>query len=158
MTIRHECPSLAWRGLGPGPKRTQEHHIDLTATCSREETQVCLTRAGRTAQNRERASKNTPRNGKAPQRTSYHKKKKNTREARGRKIQTRQTVEWRFGTLPHRNHKKIKKKKNPECTREATWKTVEGGFGAPHTQKDSGRSTLVRDWCPQQLDPAIAPG
>lgn len=40
------------------------------------------------------------------------KKKKNTREARGRKIQTRQTVEWRFGTLPHRNHKKIKKKKS----------------------------------------------
>ncbi|KRZ01444.1 hypothetical protein T11_9152 [Trichinella zimbabwensis] len=27
--IRHECPSLAWRGLGPGPKRTPEHHIDL---------------------------------------------------------------------------------------------------------------------------------
>ena len=26
--IRHECPSLAWRGLGSGPKRAQQHHID----------------------------------------------------------------------------------------------------------------------------------
>lgn len=26
--IRHECPSLAWRGFGSGPKRVQQHHID----------------------------------------------------------------------------------------------------------------------------------
>lgn len=71
---------LAWRGLGHGPKRTQEHHIDLTG--ERENTRPGATSETRHGSDRERTESNARTPDKLPQKEGEKKSKKNKSSAR----------------------------------------------------------------------------
>lgn len=122
MAIRHECPSLAWRGLGHGPKRTQEHHIDLTG--ERENTRPGATSETRHGSDRERTESNARTPDKLPQKRGGKKKKKQEKQEQ-RTLLGRRAAESTGQTRPggrlgssHLREGKKKKKGQPGEHRE----------------------------------------
>ena len=146
--IRHECPSLAWRGLGPGPKRTPEHHIDLRVSNDAQsgetsEIGMSYTR-GKTVTDTGR-HRTREHNERLPQ-------KKCTREARGMNTWTPQTG-VKYSGLSTSPPKKKKKKNKKKCTREAcgrkTGKRKERRFGTPREKKKKvsrNKAALNHSW------------
>ena len=132
--IRHECPSLAWRGLGPGPKRTPEHHIDL--------------RVSNDAQSGETSEIGMSyTRGKTVTDTGRHRTREHNERLPQKKVHSGGT--WHehldtadrsevLGTL-HLPPQKKKKKNKKKCTREAcgrkTGKRKERRFGTPREKK-----------------------
>ena len=132
--IRHGCPSLAWRGLGPGPKRTPEHHIDL--------------RVSNDAQSGETSEIGMSyTRGKTVTDTGRHRTREHNERLPQKKVHSGGT--WHehldtadrsevLGTL-HLPPQKKKKKNKKKCTREAcgrkTGKRKERRFGTPRGKK-----------------------
>ena len=147
--IRHECPSLAWRGLGPGPKRTPEHHIDL--------------RVSNDAQSGETSEIGMSyTRGKTVTDTGRHRTREHNERLPQKKVHSGGT--WHehldtadrsevLGTLHLPPQKKMKKNKK-KCTREAcgrkTGKRKERRFGTPRGKKKKkvsrNKAALNHSW------------
>ena len=132
--IRHECPSLAWRGLGPGPKRTPEHHIDLRVSNDAQsgetsEIGMSYTR-GKTVTDTGR-HRTREHNERLPQ-------KKCTREARGMNTWTPQTGVKYSGlstSPPKKKRKKTKRNALGRHVEERPGREKSGGSGLQEKKK-----------------------
>ena len=145
--IRHECPSLAWRGLGPGPKRTPEHHIDLRVSNDAQsgetsEIGMSYTR-GKTVTDTGR-HRTREQNERLPQ-------KKCTREARGMNTWTPQTGVKYSGlstSPPKKKRKKTKRNALGRHVEERPGREKSGGSGLQEKKKKVSRNkaALNHSW------------